>query len=702
MKLLFKTKKHQESKKASSRTASKNTLNVKSYSTIRFKLIAAFLVPIAFIIILGIVSSEKAASGLRSSYEASTSQSVGLISAYFTDGLGGVEDTSVNYDHDNNIVKYFLGVFKNDQAENFNQMVQIRDLLNSKYLSDKFIKNIYILSDKVAPVSTSGKNLKGAYGEFLKTDQGKYLLEHTDDSLWLGNNATTDKLLDVNNKVYSVRLIRNLSTADAIIIFDIKSSVVEDMLHNLKLDKSAIMGFVTVDGKEIYDSNHTDLKSVFSGKDFYKNAQKSTKVSGSEYVTYQGKECLFTYSKVGKTGTMVCVLVPKATILKQADSIKFLTAILVIIACLVAIFIGAKISSGMDKTIRKMISSLRVASQGDLTVDFSVKRKDEFGILAYEIQNTFDNMKVLIQQVNSLSTQVSASSSSVSGTSEAFMKTTQNISQAMDEIEQGVMQQAKDAEQCLLHMDELSKRIQVVSDNTDKIGEIAEQTRHTIQEGTVTTNDLNEQTRSTIAITTEIIDVIETLFEKSLTISRIISVINDIADQTGLLSLNASIEAARAGEQGKGFAVVANEIRSLAEQSQNSVNDINTIIRDIQSGTNDAVQIAKKAENVMTQQESVVKNTTESYQNINDRVEKLVVYLKHIAENVENIEAARAKSLGAVESISAVLEEIAASSNSVNQISSEQVESVEELNVAAGSLKENADVLVQSVQKFSI
>jgi methyl-accepting chemotaxis protein len=311
-------------------------------------------------------------------------------------------------------------------------------------------------------------------------------------------------------------------------------------------------------------------------------------------------------------------------------------------------------------------------------------------------------MKDLILHVNGLSTEVSSSSENVTKTSEVFLRSSKDISAAMHEIEQGISQQAKDAEECLTQMDNLSKKIGLVSDNTREIGQITNETKVSITAGTKVTEDLNNQTQSTIEITTDIIKDIENLDAKSLSISKIVDVINQIADQTNLLSLNASIEAARAGEYGRGFAVVASEIRKLAEQSQNSVNDIKKIIGSIQGDTMKAVTTAKKADSVLKLQGDAVKNTTDSYKNINDSVEKLIVYLNYITQNVGNIEEARVSTLGAIENISAVLEEIAASTNTVNQTSNDQLASVETLNNAAGKLNKNADILVQEVKKFKV
>ena len=645
-------------------------------------------------------------------------------------GLEAVEATAIQYVNDDSISKYFMNI--EDALEANTTKKNITSSLTAKQVTDDFIENIYMISDKVGSISTSNTNFSkkdgeaGFYENFQTTDLGKYLKEHRTKSVWDGQDDYLDQNLESSKDEYSMRLIRNFVGVNAVLIIEVKKETINDILANLAFDKTGYLGIVTSDGREIIDNSQKEkaeatptgaeatpagaeaaqadaaVEPVFLNETFYQDAINAKEISGSKYVDYKGSSYLFMYSKIGETGSTICALMPKASITRQADSIKKLTVIIVIVACILAFSIAFWLSASIDGTIKNINVKLKQAAKGDLTVEFHSKRKDEFNILIDQIQQTFGNMKGLIRQVKDLSTEVSTSASSVSVTSEHFLKSTEDISTAMTEIESGINQQAKDAEECLVQMDNLSKKIELVSENTKEIGQIADNTKKSVKEGTIVSEELNNQTISTIEITTDIIKEIEKLAEKSTSINKIINVINEIANQTNLLSLNASIEAARAGEHGKGFAVVASEIRTLAEQSKTSVNDIKKIIGSIQEGTTNAVQTAKKAENVLKLQESAVKNTTDSYQNINESVEKLVVFLKYISENVGNIEDARVSTLAAIENISAVLEEIAASSNNVNQTATEQVGSVESLNKSAGKLNKNSDILVDEVKKFIV
>lgn len=669
------------------------------HMTLRMKLILSFMVPILFIIILGIVSFWQAAKGIRNSYENSTSQTIKMTGEYLQLGSDTVKELSTQYINEDTFKNYFMGLNKEDIVKQNNNYKTVLNTITTKVTVDKIISNISIISDDVQSVTTTKFEGENFCAGFFDTTLGKQIKERPFDIVWTGSNEYLDNFL---GKDYALRLVRLTNGKNAVMAIDIGESVVRDILTNLNMDDIGTVGFVTADGVEIISGKEKGEENLFTDQNFYQEAISSKNTNGTSYVTVNGNENLFIYTKISDTGAMICALLPKKVIMSQADNIKQLTIIIIIIACIVAVFIGFRISNGLDKTIKEIISELKKAAKGDLTVIFHSKRKDEFHILIDEIQNTFANMKELIQKVNQLSIEVSDSSSNVAKTSGVFLKASEDISLAMNEVEQGINQQAENAEECLNQMDNLSNKIEIVSDNTKEINQIAIDTKKSILDGTLVTQELNNQTKVTMEIATEIITEIEQLAEKSMSINKIINVINEIANQTNLLSLNASIEAARAGIYGKGFAVVADEIRKLAEQSNDSIKDIRKIIGTIHQNTEKVVLTAKRAENVMLQQEFAVENTTNSYRTINKNVERLVVNINDILLNVGDIEQARVNTLSGIENISAVLEEIAASTNTVNQTAQEQLQSVEALNLAADNLNQNADNLVNAIGTFKV
>lgn len=699
-------------------------LFLRNAATIRVKLIASFFVPIAFIIVLGIVSFGKAAEGIRSNYENATEKAINMTSQYLQLGVKSIEVLSTQYTNDNNIKKYLMGLFSSDVIEYNNQTNAILNSIKTKEKTDDFISHISIVSGTADPITSMRGSLSKDITEgFFSTETGTYVKNNPLKVVWEGSDAYLDEKLGTDQKDYSIRLVRLFEGTDAFLVIDMDQAIVMDILKNMEFDQTGTIGMVTADKKEIISeqaaagtsadskaegsdaadsTEDVSTAAVFADKDFYETAVNSDQTDDAFYVDYKGESHLFMYSKIGESGAMICAIIPKNTILSQADSIRQVTVIIVIIACLVALFTSIMISNGIDKTIKVIIARLRKAAGGDLTAECTTHRNDEFKTLIDEINHTFANMKELIRQVKDMSTEVSEASTNVTKTSELFLKTSGDISGSMSEIEGGIMQEAKDAEECLEQMDTLSSKLVQMCDAANEIGVIAEGTKKSIKDGTIVTQALNEQTKSTIDIITEIIKGIENLAEKSKSINSIINVINDISNQTNLLALNASIEAARAGEVGKGFAVVADEIRNLAEQTKSSVNDIKNIVGKIQSNTIDVVNTTKRAENVMLLQDEAVKNSTDSYHNINENVDTLMLRLNSIIEGFTNIEEAKANTLSAIENISAVLEEIAASSNNVSQIASDQLHSVASLNKSAGDLNSNSEELVEAVQRFSV
>lgn len=669
--------------------------------TIKFKLLLSFLISIILIIILGVASFHKAASAIKSSYKESTSKTLNMTGEYLDFGFDSIEDTAAQLTNDTYVLNYFSGMYGDDNFQLNNVRQSIEKELTSKTLTDDFIDNIYLISDKMETISTKKIDSTGLYLGFLDTEYGKLLQQNSMAIIWSGSNGYLDERLGTGDLDYTLRYIRNISSVNGIIVIDISYKTISSILENIDFDEKGLLSMVTSDGKELTADGISD-EVIFYDKDFYKEAQESTEISGSKYVNYKGGKYLFMYTKLEKSNAMICTLVSEATISKQAAGIGLFTLITVMIACVIAVLTALIIIRGINSSIKDITSGLKIASVGDLTVEFTSKRNDEFRVLIKEIQSTFSNMKTLIFGVKNLSSEVLDSSSRVEEATMDFKKATEEISIAMNEVEQGIVQQAKDAEGCLIEMDNLSQRIISVSDSTREITRITEQTKESIKEGTDCTERLNDQTKSTIEITTNIIKKVEQQANNSLTIGKISNVISDIANQINLLSLNASIESARAGEFGRGFAVIANEIRNLAEQSKNSVEEIKKIISNIQEETERTMEIAQEAEHVLLLQENAVKETTDSYLSINQNVEQLVVNLQYITTAIEDIEESRVSTLGAIESISAVLEEIAASTNTVSQASKNQILSVDSVSKSSVALTDNANQLLQEVEKFTV
>jgi methyl-accepting chemotaxis protein len=619
-------------------------------------------------------------------------------------GLAGVEETSAEYLVDKEIGKYVQGNYTGDISEYNNLKKSINMMLATKASTNKFLQGICILPSKSEfSLSSTSIDSKNLYSEFMKTEVGGKIQENTRQDYWIGENEEFDKALGSESSRYAIRYVRSFPSGNAVMLFDIKLSKIQEIIDDLHLGAGSYVGFVTQDGKEIYGSAKEEtMDKLFYEQDFYKKSTEAEQESGSIDVSFHGSSYLYLYSKVGDTNAMICALIPKSTIMKAADSIRGLTIAIVAVASIIAIIIGILISFGIQRVISYIIKEMKKVSSGNLTVKFKVKREDEFHILSDSINEMLESMRKLIADILSQSGSVSTTSVRIEEASEIFADAIKQINGAMNDIRLGVNQQAEDSQKCLEQMDELSGKIENVSSKTGEISVIANSTKLSIDKGVSSMQLLNVKTRSTTEITSRIINNIEELEEKSRSINSIVGAINDIASQTNLLSLNASIEAARAGAAGNGFQVVAEEIRNLADQSMKSVREIEKLIKDIQEGTRNAVNTANEADSIIKEQELAVNQSEKAFDDINNHVENLIRNVEVISETIHVIEQSRADTLTAIEDISAVSQQTAAAAISINETTNHQLEAVENLNSLSGELKLNAKELADTVGRFTV
>ena len=424
--------------------------------------------------------------------------------------------------------------------------------------------------------------------------------------------------------------------------------------------------------------------------------------SGHEYVSIENKRYFYVFAKVEDTGAIACALIPYSHLAKQADIIKTITAIIVLIAAALAIVTGILISGDISRAIHKIMSKLAVAAEGNLTVWIETNRKDEFGTLSNSVNHMIHNMKDLIDKTTRISNKVLASSDKVDYSSHIMLESSKNIGIAIADIQHGVTDQAQDTEQCLVQTNDLSERINRVYANTVEIDKIAGTAITIVKDGIAIVDELGAKTEATSNINKETIANIFELERETRAINDIINVITEITVQTNLLSLNASIEAARAGEAGRGFAVVAEEIRKLATDCAEAAKRIGIIINAIQNKTKSSVACVRQTEVIVSSQEAALHNTVDTFERIQFHVSELVNKLGNISTDIKDIEKAKAVTLNAIVNISAISEETAAASEEVETTAEDQLRAVRALNEEAAELKDNVKQLEEAIKCFTI
>lgn len=667
---------------------------------IQVKLIGAFMIPVILFVIIGFMIYSKCSTTLNSTYEASANTSVATLEEYLGLGFENIELMATRLSINSAITSYYTG----SEVKSESMLMDTKVALSNESTADKFIDHIIVCAKSGTACSEKGAIRGDVYNAFVESEEGKNVESEIGmGSMWISSHPAIDEVTGYDSDEYALSLVtvlkNNSNKSVGYIIIDVKTSFIQDILDNAQISDNSIKGFVLEDGSQVL-SGDSDIK--FTDTDFYQEALAGENLQGSKEVSYEGADYLFTYSRIEGTNMLVCAMVPQKEIMAGAQAILRYTLIAVAICAVIAIVVGSVLASGISKAIRKVNRVLKKTSDGDLTGQISMKRKDEFNVLSSSITNMIGSMKDLILKMTNVSGHVSDSAVQVGTNSEVLLEVTKNITEAVDYINSGISQQAQDTESCLEQMNGLAERINVVHENTDEISEIAQEAQGAIENGMVIVANLGEKVQGTTEVTETIIREIRELNKESIAINSIIGTINEIAEQTNLLSLNASIEAARAGEAGRGFAVVSEEIRKLAEQSGNAGNQIGEIINHIQERLAATIETAGLAGESVAFQTEALNNTVDVFKNISQQVSKLAEDVEKITQSVGGIEQAKEDTMNAIESISTTSNQTESASEELARSTEKQLQAVEVLNDAVKRLQMDAEDLDTSVSIFKV
>ncbi|MBL0385924.1 methyl-accepting chemotaxis protein [Tumebacillus sp. ITR2] len=263
----------------------------------------------------------------------------------------------------------------------------------------------------------------------------------------------------------------------------------------------------------------------------------------------------------------------------------------IVIAIVLAISFMALFMWNIRKSLRRTLGVMEQAAQGDLRETSQPKlANDEIGKLSNALHEMVKNLRGLIEQVTVTAEQVAATSEVMTKNAEEMKASTTGVAGELEQLALGVDVQAAGADQISKSMEEMGDGIHRIAENTGVVTQAAVETASEADAGQESIQRAVTQMHSISTVTDRSADKVRRLGQHSSAIGQIVGVITKLAQQTNMLALNASIEAARAGEQGRGFAVVAEEVRKLAEQSQQSAHQIEELIERMQEDTQDTVQ----------------------------------------------------------------------------------------------------------------
>jgi methyl-accepting chemotaxis protein len=352
-----------------------------------------------------------------------------------------------------------------------------------------------------------------------------------------------------------------------------------------------------------------------------------------------------------------------------------LALITVVVGVIAAVAFGVFMARAIVRTIRPVVARARAIADGDLTGEqMQVRTKDELGELTTSINQMSDSLQGVISEVTTAAQEVAGASNEIAASSEEMAQGMREQSEQTNQVSSGV-------EQMSATVVEVARKSAEASDKSGQAGQQAEEGGQVVQE-TI------EGMTSIADVVNESATAINELGRRGEQIGQIIGVINDIADQTNLLALNAAIEAARAGEHGRGFAVVADEVRKLAERTTQATEQVAESIRAIQTETGNAVERM----NAGTEQVTL---GVEKARQAGTVLQQIVTGSQDVAGMIQSI-------AGASEEQSAASEQISRNVETISSVTKQSAEGAAQAAAAATQLSTKAEQLQNMVARFRL
>lgn len=373
-----------------------------------------------------------------------------------------------------------------------------------------------------------------------------------------------------------------------------------------------------------------------------------------------------------------------------------------ILAILIILFIGYIIKLTIRKPLALLQNDMEKVAAGDLTTRTPYKANNELGHIVQSFNSMLDNLQQLIANVK-MTTQ------EVISTTEGVLQDTNRASIISNEVVQTVLEvktkiegQVTSIQESSSSMEEITTGVQTVAESSAVVAEVAVTTTEQINIGSEVINHSILQMKSVHDVVEETSKVINKLVTRTQQIDTALAAITNIAEQTNLLALNAAIEAARAGENGKGFAVVAAEVRDLAEQSKESANEVNHLIKSIQQDTQDTVNVMQKGQQKAVEGKEAAYKANQTFLSIMKDIDKITGQIQEVSAATEEMSAGTEEVNASLSLVSETATDVKKETlQTVKSIQSQAV-SIEQISIQSNKMKEKVEELTELVSKFNI
>lgn len=437
-----------------------------------------------------------------------------------------------------------------------------------------------------------------------------------------------------------------------------------------------------------------------NGKEYF---SKNVSVDGVMYFGYYVP--VFQGDDSNEPVGMVFAGINKNETLYSVLRIVFYMTVIVLVIAIIGIVGAGLISNTISRVLKYEITSLEYLAMGNLNVQIDKKnlqRKDEIGDLSRAIDTLKTDLRSVIGGISESTNLLISSSDSLEQTSHQTFENMDYVMQSVDTITTSAISQAKDTKSAsdnITHMGNLiietGSEADLLNKNADKMLIVSDKTTFAIDE----LKKISEEVGSSVNI---IAELTEQTNESAKTIREAAEFISGIADETNLLSLNASIEAARAGEAGKGFAVVADEIQKLAVQSNEASSRIDKIVNTLIVDAEHVVDSMEQMKSVIGKQNEYIKSTEESVSEVMEEINESIEKIRNIEKRTQDLETARKEMMGMIAGLSDIADSNVVNTQEASKVINDVSDRFKKVEESAVNLRVTADILEQNMKIFKM
>lgn len=596
--------------------------------------------------------------------------------------------------------------------ENLASMQMAKTMIEKLHPDETQLQTILDASCGYSENYPDGLFLADANGSFLKGTDSKKQEPNPKESMWYQEGMTRVNMAvgsahqnpDGTNVVSASGLLNDGSDTVRVIAADMTLDRISVIVNSFIEMHDAEAFLVDKDSSVILASRDSDLISKTLGADgqsaFYKDVEK--KVSGKSYdfCTLDGNMTVF--KEVNGTNWLLVSYVPTSVVLADLVGLRNLMIIFSIISILVLCVLIERVTHVVIRPVKEMTRVITSMASGDFTVSMKVKGNDEIAVMGHSVEHFIASMKEMIRQMGHVSDRLekqAGSSKNVSGE----MNSAANIqSQSMTELNATVDQLSISVNEIAQNATQLAGVVADTKEDSDKVEDKMRTTVEVSEKGKADMESVGNALHNIEISIHNLEEAVDKVGTASGEIVDIIKLIGDIAEETNLLSLNASIEAARAGEAGRGFAVVASQIGVLAKNSADSVAHITSLINEINGLVDDAVKQAGSSASDIESSADLIHTAVDTFDQIFQNIQETGHLIEGVVEKINQVDQVATNVAAISEEQAASSDEILATSESMLQQAKSISKNSEQVEEEAGNLAESADQLADQVKQFQI